>query len=239
MKITKALIAIVIFSLALPTLAVQAPLYLAPGEVDLTIFLSPPPKAGSPEEKAEIDAMLHMQSTRTDAQRVRSTEDSEFSVFRFADVLGANFDRTHLPKTAAFFDHVFASTFSLIGHGKDTWHRARPFESIPSLHPESSVRDALINPHTGSISPSYPSGHAFLGGLSAILLSQAIPEKSVALFARGNEYGQNRFVALVHYPTDIEAGQRAASIVAFALMTHADFVQDFETVKAELRSVLH
>lgn len=237
MKITKALFALVIILSALPTFASQ-PLYLAHGEVDLTLFLAPPPAPGSAEEKADIDAMLHIQATRTQAQRLRSTEDAEFSVFRFADVLGPNFDRAHLPKTAIFFEQVFAATYSLIGHGKDTWHRPRPFETIPALHPEDSVRNGVINPHTGSISPSYPSGHAFLGELSAILLSQVWPEKRAALFARGAEYGNNRVVALVHYPTDIDAGQRAALVVAFALTTHPDFVRDFEIVKAELRSVL-
>jgi acid phosphatase (class A) len=239
MKITKTLFAVVIVLLALPTLAAQEPLYLAHGEVDLTFYLPPPPANGSIEERAEIGAMLTIQSTRTDAQRLRSTQDAEFSVFRFADVLGANFDRTHLPITAAFFDKIFASTWSLIGHGKDTWHRPRPFETISALHPEDSVRNGVINPQTGSIGPSYPSGHAFLGMVAAILLSDAVPEKRAALFARGDEYGKNRVVALVHYPSDVQAGQRAAAIAVFALMTHPEFVRDFENAKAELRSVLH
>jgi acid phosphatase (class A) len=65
-----------------------------------------------------------------------------------------------------------------------------------------------------------------------------IPEKSRELFARGREYGDNRVVAGVHYPTDVEAGRLSATAIAAALMQSERFLHDFNEAKAELRQAL-
>ena len=58
---------------ASPAAAAQFPLsaggaYLTPRSVDLYRLLPPPPAAGSAQERAELDELLHLQSTRTDAE---------------------------------------------------------------------------------------------------------------------------------------------------------------------------
>ena len=40
-----------------------------------------------------------------------------------------------------------------------------------------------------------------------------IPEKHTEILARADDYARSRIVCGVHYPTDIEASRRAASIV--------------------------
>ena len=81
-------------------------------------------------------------------------------------------------------------------------------------------------------------GHATRGYLAAIILSNMLPEKSESLFARGREYGQNRVLAGVHFPSDIEAGRLAATAMVGAFMQNEKFMKDFAEAKAELRSVL-
>ena len=72
--------------------------------------------------------------------------------------------------------------------------------------------------------------------MSAILLAQIVPEKRDALFARGREYGENRVIDGVHYPSDIEAGRIDGTLVAAALMANPEFQKAFAEAKVEVRA---
>jgi len=89
-----------------------------------------------------------------------------------------------------------------------------------------------------STSGSYPSSHATRGQLTAIILANMVPEKSAQIYARGREYGENRIVAGVHFPSDIEGGRLSATAIAAVLMQNDQFKMDFNEAKAELRNVL-
>ena len=65
-----------------------------------------------------------------------------------------------------------------------------------------------------------------------------VPEKRSMLFARGAEYGYNRIIAGVHFPSDVMAGHIAATVIAASLMQTPTFSADFITAKMELRRVL-
>jgi acid phosphatase (class A) len=94
--------------------------------------------------------------------------------------------------------------------GKHYFSRARPFIASSDVQPTVPVKP-------GDAYDSYPSGHATFGYMSAILLAQMVPEKRDALFARGREFGANRVVDGVHYPSDVEAGRIDGTLVAAAL----------------------
>jgi acid phosphatase (class A) len=42
----------------------------------------------------------------------------------------------------------------------------------------------------------------------------------------------------IHYPSDIEMGRIAGTVIAQTISTHPDFSQEFEAAKAELRAAL-
>ncbi|MNC95162.1 hypothetical protein D3C83_122130 [compost metagenome] len=65
-----------------------------------------------------------------------------------------------------------------------------------------------------------------------------VPEKSVELFARGIETGDNRLIAGVHFPTDLVAGRRAAVAIAVALAANPTYQADLAAAKMELRTAL-
>jgi acid phosphatase (class A) len=91
---------------------------------------------------------------------------------------------------------------------------------------------------TLSKSGSYPSGHATVGTLMGIELANMLPEKRAAIMARAWEFGQNRVVAGIHYPSDIEMGRISGTVIAQTISTHPDFRQEFDAAKAELRAAL-
>lgn len=215
--------------------AEKSDLYLAAGDVDLVKLLPPPPKPGSKAEKEDIRAMLDIQAKRTQTQIARSLADAELSVFRFADVLGPEFNKEKVPLVARLFDRILGATFSSMNTVKEHWKRPRPFELEPRIHPNEILKEALMQ-KTGTVNPSYPSGHALLGVLYAIILADMVPEKADELFKRGFEYGENRSMALLHFRSDVRAGQLGASAVALALMQKPAFIKDFNAAKKELRS---
>jgi acid phosphatase (class A) len=65
-----------------------------------------------------------------------------------------------------------------------------------------------------------------------------VPEKAAAIFARAAEYAHNRVIAGVHFPTDVEGGRIAASVIDNTLLHNPRFEADFAQAKAEVRAAL-
>ena len=205
--------------------------YVEVQQIPLGALLAPPPADGSARQQADLTAVLKAQNTRTPEEVARARADVVKSVFRFADVLGPAFNETNLPKTAALFEAASHEATLIAKGGKQYFRRARPFIASSDVHPTVASKP-------GDAYDSYPSGHATFGYMSAILLAQMVPEKRDALFARGREYGENRVIDGVHYPSDIEAGRIDGTLVAAALMDNPEFQKAFAEAKVEVRAAL-
>jgi acid phosphatase (class A) len=197
--------------------------------VDLTAILPPPPANDSAKTKAELGEVLTIQVTRTPDMVTRAQADDEEVVWRFADVLGPKFSKDALPKTAAFFDRVAATEGAVVDPAKKIFGRSRPHQMSDLVKPVVDL----------SKSAGWPSGHATLGTLMGILLADMIPEKRPEIMVRAWEYGDNRVVAGIHFPSDVEMGRIAGSVVAFELMQRDDFKTEYGAAKSELRAALN
>lgn len=205
--------------------------YLGAGEIDLTRLLAPPPVAGSHVQKADLAAVLAVQHDRMPAEVDYAIADVDKSVFRFADVLGPHFAAASVPLTAALFARIARDADLVTTPGKAFFARPRPFVTSAEVKPTVATKEK------GSYR-SYPSGHATIGYLHAILLADMVPEHRGALFARGERYAQHRVVDGVHYPSDIEAGKINASLLAAALLRKPAFAADYAAARQELCRVL-
>ncbi len=158
----------------------------------------------------------------------KSLSDSNQSIFIFADVLGDKFRTEGMPITSKFFTSVYKTESNLNKQGKERWERLRPPASNPNLKPVGKFDNE----------GSYPSGHATFGWLAEIVLSDMIPEKRDAIMRRAREYGLNRVIGGVHFPSDIEAGRILAVACAVEMRHSAAFLADFAEARAEVRRVL-
>jgi acid phosphatase (class A) len=70
---------------------------------------------------------------------------------------------------------------------------------------------------------SHPSGHATGGMTYALVLAEMFPEHKDALIARGEQIGEDREVAGVHYPSDVVAGRKIAKEIVKRLLANPDF----------------
>jgi acid phosphatase (class A) len=202
--------------------------YINPSEIDLVHILAPPPTPDSPAGKADLQAVLAVVNSRTDAEIKNAQDDDQRSVFRFADVMGPNFKVETLPLTAQLFQHVYQDGNAATLSAKTFFQRKRPFVVDPDIK--------IIVVQAPDF--SYPSNHSTFGNESGILLAAMVPEKAVEIFARAADYAHNRVVAGVHFPSDVEAGHIAASVIDNALLHNPRFESDFAKAKGEVRAAL-
>jgi len=198
-------------------------------EVDLLQLLPPPPANDSAITKAELNAVVAVQNSRTKAQSDRAIADDAEDIWRFADAVNnPAFVAEKLPVFTAFFDRVVATEPAVVDPAKNTWSRPRPYMADNRVNP-------LLKKKT---SGAYPSGHTTIGTLMGILLADMLPELRAAIGTRAAEYADNRVVAGMHYASDLDAGKRAATAIAAVLQTKTSFDREFQAAKAEVRGVL-
>jgi len=198
-------------------------------EINLLLLLPPPPAPDSIQTKRELGEILMIQVTRTKEMEARAIADATENIWRFGDVVNnPKFAAAGLPKFAAFFDRVVETEGAVVDPAKDVWKRLRPHLYSDLVHPIVPL----------SKSGSYPSGHATVGTLMGITLSNMLPEKRAEIMTRAWEFGQNRVVAGIHYQSDIEMGRISGTVIAQTISTHSDFKAEFDAAKAELRAAL-
>jgi len=198
-------------------------------EINLLLLLPPPPAPDSAQTRRELGEILMIQVTRTKEMEARAIADATENIWRFSDVVSnPKFAAAGLPKFGAFFDRVVATEGAVVDPAKDVWKRLRPHLYSDLVHP-------VVPP---SKSGSYPSGHATVGTLMGITLSNMLPERRAEIMARAWEYGHNRLIAGIHYPSDIEMGRISGTVIGKTISTHPDFKAEFEAAKAELRAGL-
>ena len=102
-------------------------------------------------------------------------------------------------------------------------HDARPSPAASSsadrLQNEGRIRPYLAHPDLQPCLPpegtgSFPSGHAVWFRATAELLADLLPERRERLELVGRQGGANRVLCGVHYPSDVEAGQRFGAAAA-------------------------
>ncbi|OOG56334.1 phosphatase PAP2 family protein [Rhodanobacter sp. C03] len=197
--------------------------------IDLTLLLAPPPAAGSPTALDDLQAVLAAQAARTADEDEAAKADADRSVFRFTDVLGPNLAPSTLPRTAAFFKRVEQLDKASVKLAKSWWKHPRPSEVSDKVHPLSVEKPGDW---------SYPSGHATFGYTTAVLLGDMLPEKRAALFDRAALYAHHRVVMGVHFPSDVEAGRTAGTVIAAQLLRDPAWHADFLAARDELRKAL-
>lgn len=220
---------LVLFLLLLPQQGAAGPApYFTAEKLDLTKLLAPPPAVGSPEQLQEMARLVSLRAECKDEKQAAAQADVERTVFRFADVAGSNFAPDKLPLARALFESVARTASAVVDPAKDFWNRPRPYTTNPDL--ATCVR----RPH----GPSYPSGHSTFGTVTAIVLANMLPEKAAAIYDRAARYRFHRELGGVHYPSDVEAGRIAGTLVAAFLFQDTAFLAEFAKAKAEVRQAL-
>jgi len=220
-----------LFLLLVPCLAFAGekdPVYLDPATVDIRV-IGNPPADGSAETKAEIEALLVLQASRTPEEIARAQAEIDYDPAAFFSgvVDPAWFNKEKLPRTFALLKAVKGDSKLVTAQGKKLWDRPRPPRQDNRLHPAGELPD----------SPSYPSSHAALGVTWAVVLGKLMPDAQAALLERGKLAGKDRNILGVHFPSDVAAGQKLGALLADRFLALPAFQADLAKAKAEVDAV--
>jgi len=180
-----------------PTLRAQALVRTASTPAEAA-FLGPFPAANSDEGKADLAIVLWHQRTRTAPEVQRALSEVKLGLGAYASAMGMPLEAGRYPKTVALIDKVGKDIKAVTDGLKVHFMRPRPYQADPRVQPAIERE----------VSPSYPSGHATRGLAYAMVLADLAPDRREALLAQGRLVGVDRVIGGVHYPSDIEAGQR-------------------------------
>ncbi|MDD5208655.1 MAG: phosphatase PAP2 family protein [Elusimicrobiales bacterium] len=200
-----------------------APRYLSQSELQISGFPAPP-AIGSAEDKADLAAVLQWQKDRTGAQcaaAMAQSDESYLSLFG-----GVNpFPVPLPPEVGAFFKRVGTETGDAVRNIKKTYKRERPF-----------VRSAEVQPCLGRVQGlSYPSGHAAVARVYALVLSGLLPRQGAIFNRAADQAALNRVIGGVHHPTDVEAGKKLGELLFSKFRQNPAFAADMSGLSKYLR----
>lgn len=175
-----------------------APPASAPAEPGWAALLGPFPKPGSREALDDLAVLRWLQHARTRAEVARANTEVDLEPAAFLPAFAHPVDLASRPLTRALLAEARADVRKVSGALKHAFERRRPYLDNPDLHPAVPLEP----------SPSYPSGHATLAALWGRVLGALDPADREALRERGAQIGNDRALAGVHWPSDVEAGQR-------------------------------
>ena len=214
------ILAVVLFAAGI---AGAQPVFVAPSDVDWQSLLSGPPERGSDQEKQELATLLQWQEKRTASDVARCKSEAISDPFIFSEVLGDKFTEPSLPITSKLLKDVESDIKGFTKVIKAKYNRKRPPMVDPDIHPCVDKEETA----------SYPSSHAVRGVVWSRILAEMFPDKKDQLLARGLQIGEDRYIAGIHFPSDVEAGQKLGNAIADKLLANQSFVNAMKEAKAE------
>jgi acid phosphatase (class A) len=209
-----------------------APVYFDPATFDPRALLPAPPPANADETTKEIEIILQAQADRTPEQVARIEQEKHYNVFDFQNVVGVWFTPAkigEMPATNTLLARVMETAGPIAAAAKTDFNRQRPFLL------NSRIIPALIDRPQD---PSYPSVHSVRATLDALVLSDIIPGDTRAILARGQEIGDDRVIAGVHFPSDVIAGRKLAQAIYDQMESSQEFQDDVKAARAKVKAEL-
>jgi acid phosphatase (class A) len=202
--------------------------------IDAVRLLPPPPAAGSSQEAFD----------RATAAAARAGVDGPAwkAAIREVGIPNADFMQTlscavgvqvsadQTPAVQKLFSSVATDFVGPMNQAKSNWKRPRPFtvDGGPACDPGVAAGQG------DKLGYSYPSGHAGLGWLLALTLSDAAPARADAIRAWGSDVGQHRVDCRVHWASDVAAGRMLGLAVYARVSATPAYQSDVKAAAAEI-----
>ena len=192
--------------------AASAGLQLEMGSLNKAV--GQPPKPNTTAAELDLGILLWLQKHRTPDQIAKSWLLLDRHIVQFDRALGID-----MSKSAPIVVRGITSFLKLVDGAKDSIkdrvQRPRPYVSHPEIH-------VCLPPESGW---SFPSGHSAFFRSAAVLLADLVPERRERLLAVGLLGGTSRTMCGLHYPSDVEAGQKLGEAAALQILTSPQWQQ--------------
>lgn len=201
---------------------------------DPALILRPAPKEGDARDLE--DKRLYEAARKLEGQPRWALAQSDVPyavtnrIANYSCALGVKVDAATAPKLATLLTRHLADVGKLNGAAKAAYKRERPYKRWGgTICTEKSPQ------LDGSF--DYPSGHAQLGWMDALILAELAPDRSDQILARGRAFADSRAVCGVHTVSAIEAGELLASAQFALTQSSPAYRTDLEAARAELAAL--
>ncbi len=186
--------------------------------------LAQPPQKGSDQQKADEEELLKLQESRSQADCDQAKFEVLVSLQNFFGVPNGPVPEPTVKKLAPFFEQLRNDGDYFIQRLKIDYPRQRPFLYLSSLNP------CVPKEVTGA----YPSGHAVLSKLFALVLADIFPKQKEVLETRAQAIADHRILSGMHHRSDVDAGRRLATLVYEELRKSPKYQVDLNKLLAQL-----
>lgn len=166
--------------------------------------LEPYPAINSVEEQQEVDKLIDYQNTRTQEQCALAQSGASANLTTIFGQKNGPLSQNEIKKLNSKLKWITIKSGIEILVSKNKYARPRPYISHQEVKPCIDLENTK----------SYPSGHAAISRMYARILSVIYPERAPLIMQKADEFGLNRIIGGVHYPSDVEAGKMLGDAMA-------------------------
>ena len=186
--------------------------------------LDPPPERGGEQERKDL-AVIRAYQLDPAFERMRK-DGCDFGnrhlTYTYETFYTGFLSADRLAKTKGLLTEVAGCAAKVVEKLKDQYDRPRPFKVDPEIQP--------CIPLPPATSTAYPSGHATFGATTACVLADLYPNEADEILRYGRYIGDYRVIVGVHYPSDVDHGEKLGRAICRRLL-------DDEGFQAELRAI--
>jgi acid phosphatase (class A) len=209
------------------------PGYLQPAERPNSVAILPPPPGDGTAQFAADQQVYRATRALRDTPRWRMAASDANVKFpqaanTFACATGVTVSQQATPNLYALLQRTIVDAGQSTSLAKDKYQRPRPY--LVNAEPTCVPEDEEILRKSGS----FPSGHASLGWVWALLLTELVPDRADAILARGYAFGQSRVICGVHWQSDVDAGLIIGAAVAARLHANPEFQSQLQAAAKEV-----
>ncbi len=214
-----------------PMSAAPAPGYLsAEAAMGIVRLLPPPPAKNSPAEIADRYTYAVSASGVGNADWKAAIAQLSIRSPSFQQALSCAIGKQPGPATQALLTRAAADFVPPMAAAKDKFARDRPFTTDKGQACDPDAADGVGE----ALGKAYPSGHAGIGWLWALILSDALPGRAEAIRSFGQATGDLRLACRVHWLSDVTHGRILATAL-FQKQAETDaFKADLAAARTEL-----
>jgi len=199
-------------------------------------IVGPPPTAGSPADAADRAAFARTAADIGGRDWQAGQAELFLNTPAMTTAIGCAISRRLAPDVTPVTTRLLAAaTADLrapVESAKAFYKRDRPY--VGAADGRTCDPRSLGSATGGTLSYSWPSGHAAYGRLVARILAAATPARGAAITAWGDGVGDHRVACRVHWPSDVAAGRRLADALYTDLAAKPRFIADLAAARAEL-----
>lgn len=197
-------------------------------------LLPAPPAPGSAAFAADEEAFAAALKAAPDRFQMAASDADlgwPHMVASYEAILGAAVSGPGTPHTAMLIRRALIDAGLSSYRAKMHYQRNRPFamKKVASCTPTDEA--AL------SKDGSYPSGHAAIGWMVALVLTDLAPDKMDPLLQRGYDFGTSRVLCRAHWKSDVEAGRLMAAATFARLQSDPVYQAQRALARAEMQRI--